>query len=222
MEKKHPVLLNLFPNKGRFFVLLVSLLLFSVLRPILEDAMRINFLLNIFLSVILFSGLYAVSQKKNVFVVALFMALPMFTAEWLSCFVETPYLSLLGKIFGALFFAYTAIIILSHIVREKEVTTESIYGAICAYFLMGLMWACVFFTLETLQPGSFQTAQEIDISFSYFSYYSFVTLTTLGYGDITPLSNPARSLSTMEAMTGQLYLAVMIAGLVGKLSQSRK
>jgi hypothetical protein len=74
-----------------------------------------------------------------------------------------------------------------------------------------------------LQPGSFQIAQDIDISYSHFTYYSFVTLTTLGYGDITPLSYPARSLSTVEAVTGQLYLAVMIAGLLGAyISQSRK
>ena len=120
---------------------------------------------------------------------------------WAKNFIEMSYLPLLAKMFGVLFYAYTSIIILSYIFREKEITPEPIYGAICVYFLMGLMWACVFFILEALQPGSFQMAQEIDISFSHFSYYSFVTLTTLGYGDITPLSHPARSLSTTEAIT---------------------
>ena len=223
MEKKHLVPQNLFPNKSRFFVLLVSLLLFSVINPFLVEYTRIKFLMTIFFSVILFSGLYAASRKKSGFVVALIIAIPMFTAEWADNFVQIPHLSLVAKILGAIFFAYTAIIILSYIYSEKEVTSELIYGAVCAYFLMGLMWACVFFTLEMLQPGSFHTAQDIEISYSHFTYYSFVTLTTLGYGDITPLSYPARSLSTIEAVTGQLYLAVMIAGLVGiYISQSRK
>ena len=223
MEKKHLAPVSLFPNKSRFFVLLVSLLLFSVINPFLVEHTRIKFLMTIFFSVILFSGLYAVSRKKSGFVIALIIGLPMFAAEWASNFVEIPHLSLVAKIFGAIFFAYTTIIILSYIYSEKEVTTELIYGAVCAYFLMGLMWACVFFVLEMLQPGSFNVASDIDISYSHFSYYSFVTLTTLGYGDITPLSYPARSLSSVEAVTGQLYLAVMIAGLVGLyISQSRK
>lgn len=215
--------MNLFHSKGRFLILLISLLLFFVLRPFLEEFVRIKFLMNIFVSVILFCGLYAVSRRKSVFVIALLIALPMFTAQWAGHFVEIPYLSLLAKMFGVLFYAYTAIIILSYILREKKVTAEIIYGAICAYLLIGLMWACVFFSLETLQPGSFQMAQGLNPGFSEFSYYSFVTLTTLGYGDITPLSHPARSLSTTEAVTGQLYLAIMIAGLVGiYISQTRR
>ena len=223
MERKHHILLGLFYSKERFLILLIALLLFFVLRPFLEGFARVTFLMNIFVSVILFCGLYAVSRKKSGFAVALIIAIPMFAAEWMNDFVELPYLSLLAKILSALFYAYTSIIIISYIFREKEVSAEPIYGAICVYFLMGLMWACVFFILEALQPGSFQMAQEIDISFSHFSYYSFVTLTTLGYGDITPLSHPARSLSTTEAITGQLYLAVMVAGLVGKyIQQSRK
>ncbi len=120
MEKKHHIMLNLFHNKGRFLILLISLLLFFVLRPFLEEFVRIKLLMNIFVSVILFCGLYAVSRKTSVFVVALLIALPMFTAEWAGNFVEMPYLSLLAKMFGILFYAYTAIIILSHILREKK------------------------------------------------------------------------------------------------------
>ena len=89
-----------------------------------------------------------------------------------------------------------------------------IMGAICVYFLIGLIWADVFFILETLQPGSFQIPPE-QVGQATLDYFSYVTLTTLGYGDITPISAPARSLSLLEAMMGQLYLAVLIARLVG-------
>ncbi len=89
-----------------------------------------------------------------------------------------------------------------------------IMGAICAYFLMGLVWAFAYSTLEFFQPGSFQMPPGT-VNQETFAYYSYVTLTTLGYGEITPISAPARSFAILEAMIGQLYLAVLIARLVG-------
>jgi hypothetical protein len=91
-------------------------------------------------------------------------------------------------------------------------------GAICVYFLVGIVWALLYSTLEFFQPGSFQMPQGTvnqATSQATFTYYSYVTLTTLGYGEITPISGPARSFALLEAMMGQLYLAVLIARLVG-------
>ena len=110
--------------------------------------------------------------------------------------------------------AYTAAIIVHHLFTEDKITGDMIMGAICAYFLMGLVWSFAYSTLEFFQPGSFQMPQGT-INQATFTYYSYVTLTTLGYGDITPISTPARSLALLEAMMGQLYLAVLIARLVG-------
>jgi hypothetical protein len=88
------------------------------------------------------------------------------------------------------------------------------------------MWADVFSVLETVQPGSFSsvgaaldtasTVESARLQVAQFSYFSFVTLTTLGYGDITPLSRPARNLAALEAVFGQLYLAVLVARLVSQ------
>jgi hypothetical protein len=77
------------------------------------------------------------------------------------------------------------------------------------------MWAFVFFLLEDLQPGSFQVGEGLTTDLRNFIYYSFVTQTTLGYGDITPVTPPARSLSVLNAIIGQLYVAILIARLVG-------
>jgi hypothetical protein len=110
--------------------------------------------------------------------------------------------------------AYTATIILFYLFREDTITGDMIMGAICAYFLMGLVWSFAYSTLEFFQPGSFQMPQGA-VNQATFTYYSYVTLTTLGYGEITPISAPARSFAILEAMMGQLYLAVLIARLVG-------
>lgn len=200
---------------GRFLFLLVSILLLFVLRPFLEDYIGINLLLDILFSFILFSGIYAVSQKKYQFIIALCIAIPPFLLFWSTHLLESPSLILVRNSFMIIFFAYTVVIILSHIFREKEVTADLIMGAVCVYFFLGLMWGLVFSLLESLQPGSFQFGQGETVELSNFMYYSFVTQTTLGYGDITPITTPARSFSLLEAVIGQLYVAVLIARLVG-------
>ncbi len=211
------------PFKERFLFLLISILLYFVLRPFLEGYIEIRFLLDIFLSLILFSGIYAVSEKKYLFVIALFIALPPSIIRWSTHLVKSPFLNLVGNSFMILFYVFTMIIILSHVFRQEEVTADIIMGAVCVYFFIGLMWAFVFAVLESLQPGSFQFGEGQTASVSDFTYYSFVTQTTLGYGDITPLRPPARSLSLLEAIIGQLYLAVLIGKLVGiHISQSSR
>ncbi len=98
--------------------------------------------------------------------------------------------------------------------RQTEITIEIIKAAMSAYFLIGLMWSFVYLAIEVLRPGSFQVASGTPLNHDQFIYFSFVTLTTVGYGDVTPISNGARSLAILEAVMGQFYLAVTVARLV--------
>lgn len=133
----------------------------------------------------------------------------------MSYFVEVPGLGLGGNILSGLFLAYTAAIMLSYFFKQKEITADVIIGGICVYFLIGLMWAYIFIALEMVHPGSFHIAKDAVANEAEFTYFSFVTLTTLGYGDTTPLSTPARNFVLIEAVMGQLYIAILIARLVG-------
>ena len=158
---------------------------------------------------------------------ALLLAFPTLIIHWANYFVEVNKLPLnlplLGEIFSGLFFAFMVVVILGYIFKETQITTDTIAGAICAYFLIGLMWASIFAILESCQERSFQMPQNMQAASFSFKYYSFVTLTTLGYGDITPISNQARSLSLLEAITGQIYLATLVARLVAiNIVQSMK
>ncbi len=104
-------------------------------------------------------------------------------------------------------------------------TGDIVNGAICVYMLGALAWAFLFSLLEVLQPGSFNlpelSAERLgpataDVRrLSIFMYYSLVTLTTLGYGDITPVTPLARNLAAFETVMGQLYIAILVARLVG-------
>ena len=100
--------------------------------------------------------------------------------------------------------------------RAKSITKVSIQAAIAIYLLFGFGWANAYQIAIQVNPHAFQSTVELSsTSVEEWFYYSFVTLTTLGYGDITPLSRVARSLAIGEALTGQLYLAVLIARLIG-------
>ncbi|UCG14008.1 MAG: two pore domain potassium channel family protein [Deltaproteobacteria bacterium] len=206
---------------GRFLLLFVSILLLLILRPFLEGRIGIHILMDIFVTFVLISGVYAVSESRAVFIGGIILVVPALATQWMTHFVSIPGLDIMNDLTNILFFGYTAIIILSYLLGAREITAEVIMAAVCTYFLIGFVWALGYSLLEAYQPGSFSIGESPEQEPFHFFYYSFVTLTTLGFGDITPLTNPARSLSLVEATIGQIYIAVLIARLVGiHISQS--
>lgn len=95
---------------------------------------------------------------------------------------------------------------------------NTVFGAVCGYFLLGLFWAFVYVGIEKIDPGTFAFSEALDSEASErlteLLYFSFVTITTLGYGDITPVGDLARALVVLEAFIGQVYLVVLVARLV--------
>ena len=106
------------------------------------------------------------------------------------------------------------------VLRAGTVTRHQIEGAIAAFLLLGLAWANAYEWLALHNPSAFRGLGAADAM--QWPYYSFVTLTTVGYGDITPVSPGARSLAVSEALTGQMYVAILISRLVSLSLQSRK
>lgn len=144
------------------------------------------------------------------------LALPMLISMWVPFSAKIPILTLTGDLFGIFFMAFIVVEILSFIFKERDVSANIIYASIVAYLLLAVMWAFIYKVIESLQPGSFSVSQKIvGEGRSLFSYYSFVTITTLGYGDITPIKGAARAFSMLEAVVGQIYLVVLVARLVG-------
>jgi hypothetical protein len=211
--------------KGKFLFLLVSLLLLFFFYPFFQRNPAGILILDIVFLVILLSSIYAISERKNIFIISLLLALTAFASTILNYFLITVSLRLVAVSAYGLFFILMSITILSTIMKAKRVTTETIYASICVYLLLGIIWTMLFSVIEIIEPGSFLSggAPVIDFHgdlvkrnvFANFIYYSFVTLTTLGYGDIVPVSPHARALSSLEAVIGQLFIAVLIARLVG-------
>lgn len=202
--------------EGRFLFLLIFLLVYFALIPFFENFVGFRFLLDIFFSAVLISALYAVCQKKSYAIIGTTLAVPVFSLVWITHWVQAPSLTVLKSLFGILFLIYLIVIILKFIFNSQEVTRNVICAAIVVYLFLGLTWSFFYTIFETLQPGSFSMAQsQSKESLMDFAYYSFVTLTTLGYGDITPLSTKVKVLSMLEAVIGQIYLVVLVARLVG-------
>ncbi len=208
--------------KGRFLFLLISILCLLILDPIIKGFAGIRILMDIFITATLVSGVYAISRKKHVLLTAVFLAIPFFASIWTNNFVKVPSLIFVEEIFGILFMAFMVIVILSFIFGEQEVTSNTIYAAIVVYLLIAIMWAFIYSVLESINPGSFAISEsQIELERPLFIYYSFITITTLGYGDITPVTATANSFSFLEAVIGQIYLVVLVARLVGmQIAQS--
>jgi hypothetical protein len=200
---------------GRFLFLFICLVLLMVLRPFLGHVVQNKIIMHVFLSAILISGIYAVSEKKSHLIISLIIGIPAILAHWTTYVPKIQSFPLASEILGTVFYGYISVNILTFIFKEKDVTADLIIGAICAYFLAGLFWSSIFSFMEMVQPGSFLIPEGTSDQGPLFIYFSFVTLTTLGYGDVTPLSEAARSLSVLEAAMGQLYIAILVARLVG-------
>lgn len=200
---------------GRFTLLLAAIITTLALTPFLTHFAGLKLLTDICLSVILLSAIHAVSDRTRTFVVAVMLAFPYLFLKWSSTLAGSPARLNLPELFAAIFLTYVLVLILHFISTRHQVSTDVIMAAVCGYFLLGFMWAFVFLFLESAQPGSFRIAHDGVPASNDFIYFSFVTMTTVGYGDNLPVSNAARSLAILEAVMGQLYLAVTIARLVG-------
>jgi voltage-gated potassium channel len=130
--------------------------------------------------------------------------------------------------FAVVFFGFAVAVILKRIFHQETIRTDAVIGALCGYLLAAVAWANVYALLYLLQPGSFRVADVIawrlgdwHLQRFFFNYFSVTTLTSLGYSDITPIGTLALSLSWLEVVFGQFYIAVVVAQLVGlRLAES--
>lgn len=205
----------------RFGILLAALIFFTLLMPFgAEAGFAGRTFVRVGLSVVLLTAIYAMSDKRWVFMVALVFALPTLSAEWATHFIHIPTVSIARLCLSASFFWFTAVVVLAGVLRQREVSADTILGGISVYLLMVLAFTLLHLLVATLQPGAYQVGSAGPSRFNVEDfplalYFSFVTLTTLGYGDITPVSRVAQMLTGVEAMMGQLFVAILIARLVG-------
>ncbi|MCP4184413.1 MAG: two pore domain potassium channel family protein [Hyphomicrobiales bacterium] len=153
-------------------------------------------------------------------VASLVLATPLLLEITRSLFgFDIAFISSLYPYSGIAFVLVIIVVMLKDIFSSNEVDLLLIVGSIVLYLLIGLLWGFIYLAIEQSGSGSFTANSMQTIGFyeqtRTFLYYSITTLTTLGYGDIVPVSPPARAMAAMEAVAGQLYLTILVARLVG-------
>jgi ion channel len=198
------------------FLLGAVVLMVFIVRPLAEFGWPAKVAVGVTLAMVLACGVMVVSDRKSLIVFGWLVgvaALLVDVATWLS---SNPLLLALRDTLLLLFLVLLNAVILIRVFREGPVNRHRIQGSILAYVVLGLIWSQAYQLVEIVHPGAFNlpaalTDEARSVSLNYFS---FVTLTTVGYGDITPVLPISRSLATLEALTGQLFPAILIARLV--------
>jgi hypothetical protein len=171
---------------------------------------------DIVFTLLLISGIASVSERKVVFVIVVGISIITLILRWSASFFYLPVVAVLDNIATIVVILLLCTILLARVFKKGPVTFRRIEGAIAAYLLLGISWAYAYQLIADSYPASFAGAVTASTGISSWMYFSFVTLATLGYGDISPVHPIARSLATAEAITGQLYLAILIARLVSQ------
>lgn len=215
---------------GRFSVMLVAILTLLVVQPFVAGHAIAQTLLTTMLGLVLLSAVNAFRTSKTYFWVATALMIPTLAMRFALVFTSNWTVEFMTAILSALFLLVTVVALVSRLFSIRTVSLDTISAAICAYLLMGIGWGFLYAAVELANPQSFSaalpptnagSAGSVIVSLHTFVYYSFVTLTTTGYGDILPLSQAARILAMLEAVFGTLYIAILISRLVSlELAQS--
>ena len=208
--------------KDRFLFLIIFMVALIVLGPFMQGFIGLRLFMEVFFSIIFIATIYAVSQKRLHIIIAAILLIPALLAVWTPDIPRHNILLTIGYLCGLIVLAFAIISILKYLFAEETVTRQTISAAVAVYLLIALMWTFIYRLIENLYPGSFAVAHDnLHTAENIYLYFSLVTITTLGYGDITPIGSQAIALSVLEAITGQIYLVVVVAWFVG-LYVSRK
>jgi hypothetical protein len=206
---------------NRTFILLIALVMQIVLSPL--DS-RGSWVPDILQAIITVAAVLMAADSKRHLQIGLGFAVPSVLLLLLHEFIVNPTVLWSGYLFLVLLYCFIIFLLLDKIFKAQVITINVIGMALCTYLLLGTLWVLFYLPLLSYDPGAFNFPSPIEpgTRSTTLQYFSYVTLTTLGYGDVYPINPWARALAVLEALTGTLFLAVLISRLVGSYSSSRK
>lgn len=217
-----------FLGRDKYRILLVSIAALIFLEPLVPDPDISYYLFMTLVSLILISGVYAVRGERKHLYHAIILLLPTLVVVWLQIPATSELYIIIARTSPVLLFTYISALIFMDILTTRNVNADMIAGGVSVYLLIGLIFGLIYQAHFMLDPSVFRVSDELQAaneneshSLYLFNYFSFVTMTTLGYGDITPLALHARILVQIETLMGQLYVAIFIARLVSIQTANR-
>ncbi len=218
-------------HENRFVLLLGILAALVLLVPILhtfdmqERSPMPRIVTTVLFSLVLLASVFAIQASRLANIMAIVIATPAIMLWIVNIPIQSAVIEIAEYSVGSLFVLFVVAMIVRHLFTTTSVTVNTIAASLCVYLLLGILWA-MFYSLVVLNdPGAFLITSEPGADpavmrfgsrgAAYAVYFSYVTMTTLGYGDIVPISMGAKTLAMMQAVTGQIYLVVLVARLVG-------
>ncbi len=208
-------------DRGAYALLFLIALTLFVLAPLLSARLISPAILEIAFSLILVSGAFIASSRIVVRLLASIVGLFSVVLRLLGMSVTGKVLVAMDTLVSLGMLSFFALLMARRFLSKRRASAHRIAGAVTIYLLLGLIWARFYQLAELINPGSFRVQEGEVLSAAGLAYFSFVTLATLGYGDITPIHIIARDLAVLEAIMGQLYLVILISGLVSEVRQDQ-
>jgi hypothetical protein len=200
----------------RCFYLFVVLFGLVAGVPFIEPTSTGRLVVNIVGISVVVAAVAAVGRSAVSFVTVLLVAAPTAALHWLVYTTGATQWTVLSWGFSAALYAVTLVYLLYYVFRREVMTDDRLFGAAAAYLLIGVLWSYLYGIVGYAYPGSFSVAGNPTSPEGYeYLYFSFTVLTSTGFGDVVPLLRQARSLCVVEQLIGTLFLAILIARLVG-------
>lgn len=208
---------------GYYSLLLIFLFFLFILRPYNFGFVYLAIWKGC-LTIVLFLSIFNCKHHKNVRITAIILGIPTFLMTWGNLFDKGSTMRIINAALAVLFITCITTSVLHDVIKRARVTMETLRGVICAYFMIAFAFAYLYCLIELLIPGSIHFATR-DVSIQSYAqflsemlYFSFITLLTIGYGDVTAVLDVGQTVAVIEGIIGQFYIAILVARLVSVYS----
>ena len=210
----------------RFGILLAVFLMQLLTAPLFEGSMAAGYAADTAFYLLLAAAAFSV-RNSRFFKLAILLGAGAIAGECASYVSGRIVFLIITNFISCSYLVLVTLLIAASVTRQRSISADTVMGGLCVYVLIGVFWGIIFFNLELLRPGSFDFGMHgphpgMDDKYALIMYYSFVTLLTIGYGDVVAVSSMAQTLTILEGLIGQFYLIFFMATLVGLYVQKRR
>ncbi len=211
------------PKENKYLILLFSLLGILLTSPFFQDSNLSRFYFSFLITVVLATGLYADLELRRLDYIEIGLGSIALFLTWLDFFItDVDAIDFATQVAYALYFLYFTIELVSKIVISNEISPNLVFASIVGFLMLGLCGACFASLLEWGIADAYRLPENVVFhKFENFIYYSFVTITTVGYGDMLPIHPASKMLAIVLCVSGHLYTTIVMAIIIGKFISQR-